>query len=154
MHHSTHWGASLYVQYQMGDNPERYFNAFMDDWGRTIAITDDETGLNMDLYEEPKAPAEIETIDTLRDRLEDLEMQAGEMQAEHMSETAMFGDSGPGTQLRIRDFQEGIAELRKEIEAREAAFVGPVPMTEYQVERFLAYQAMINFVGPELPVPF
>lgn len=155
MHHDTHEAASLYVQYQMGsDNPERYFNAFMDDWGRTIAITDDETGLNLDLYEEPKAPEEILTIGELEDQLMDLEIQLGEMQAEHRSETAMFGDSGPGTQCRISDFAAGVSELRSEIEAREDAFVGPIPMTWYEAERWAAYQQMINFVGPVVPVPF
>jgi hypothetical protein len=94
------------------------------------------------------------TIEEVRDDLEDFDQQVGEIEAEHLGETARFGDSWPGAQIQLSEANESLAELRKYLEAREAAFVGPIPMTWFETERFWADQKSINFVGPEQPFPF
>jgi hypothetical protein len=150
----THQAAYVYVEYQMGDAPGMDQGAFFDNWGRSMTITDDETGYCLGRYEEPKAPVEIETLDALNEQLIDLSISLGETEAEHLGETARYGDSWPGAQIQIRDAKAIINTLATEIANREAAFVGPIPLTWYQAERFAAEQAMINFVGPEQPFPF
>ena len=95
----------------------------------------------------------MQTIDELEEELMYLTMQCGDIEAEHLGECARFGDSWPGAQMQIAAFKADIRERRAELENRKEAFVGPVQMTEWEFEH-KAHQAMINFVGPELPVPF
>lgn len=52
------------------------------------------------------------TIDDLYERLQHLEEHISEFSAEMANERAMFGDSGPGTQLRLNELRADAARLR------------------------------------------
>lgn len=46
-------------------------------------------------------------------QLDEAEQQLGEIRAEHLSETAAFGDSWPGAQIQIARMSTYVAELRE-----------------------------------------
>lgn len=50
--------------------------------------------------------------------IEAVDEQLGEIECQHRSECALFGDSWPGAQLQIAEIRSHLGELRTEAEAR------------------------------------
>ena len=94
------------------------------------------------------------TIAELLEFADQWDQQIGEMECQHLSETALYGDSGPGQALAIRESNGDYAKFLAAIEARRLAFVGPEPLTGLQLENFEYDQAALAFVGPPQDFPF
>lgn len=61
------------------------------------------------------------TDDELGELLSGVCEQYGDMQAEHLAETARFGDSWPGAQITLAAMRQDIALLEAEADRRRAA---------------------------------
>ncbi len=76
---------------------------------------------------------------SLDELLEDLYMGSetlGEIECQHASETALYGDSWPGAQIQIQESRDSLARLRDIIARRF-----PEALKPRQPERFLGVPA-------------
>ena len=72
----------------------------------------------------------MESLEQLWEDYDALSQQAGELEAEHRSETAAFGDSWPGAQIQVRRAKDAAAEAMRRIKAHPdyVPYVPPKPV--------------------------
>lgn len=75
------------------------------------------------------------TIDDIYERLQHLEEHIAEFGAEMANERAMFGDSGPGTQLRLNELRAAAARLRRMIDVIQPGFKARFNVTREQWQK-------------------
>jgi len=103
-------------------NSERAYGGFVTMYGNVITPGNEATEAAIKKWFNPapeKDPKEEMSLNDLYDYHEHAIESLGEVEAQAASETALYGDSWPGSRAEIESARKQVAEIAKTIEARE-----------------------------------